>query len=246
MSPSLVNSLWGICVPKNAQSPLKYAYGSFFGCEKLRYLGKNVFKNLKDCKTIFHLFDGASIEYFYEYTLEGASNLIDLQYGFEACQMKGISPNLFKWCPNVTSVFHTFHRCDKLQEVPQGLFDPLPKLVNAEVCFKACTSLKTVPYNLFKKCYNIKKVYECFCGGRWNGDNGYNRYMSITSEIPPLWDKHYWDTDEYKEQFKQQIENGQWYPPQFNISPTSHTRYASGCINAQNYSIIQENYNDWI
>lgn len=114
MSPSLTNTLWGICVPKNSESPLKYAYGSFFGCNHLRYLGKNVFKNLSNCKTIYHLFDGASIEYFYEYTLEGASGLIDLQYGFEACQMKGVSPNLFKWCPNVTSASHTFHRCDKL------------------------------------------------------------------------------------------------------------------------------------
>ena len=119
--------------------------------------------------------------------------------------MKGISEKIFSWCPNVTSVFHTFHRCNKLEKIPEGLFDPLTKLTNVGVCFKSCTSIETVPYNLFDKCPNITDAYECFCGGRWNGDNGYNRYMSITSPLPPLWERS------------------------TNIG---HARYAAGCINA--------------
>lgn len=147
------------------------------------------------------------------------TGLLDLQYGFEACQMKSVSPEVFKYCPNAYSAYHTFHRCNKLKEIPQGLFDNNPKLTNFECCFKSCTSVVSVPFNLFDKCDTIKNVNECFCGGRWNGDNGYNRYMSIGSgtegrAIPQLWQK---------------------YP---NIP---HTRYAAGCIKASNWQEIRDN-----
>jgi hypothetical protein len=57
----LKECLWGVIVPKNRTSPLKYAYASFFGCESLVYFGKKIFENLKDCKKLFHTFDGAAI-----------------------------------------------------------------------------------------------------------------------------------------------------------------------------------------
>jgi hypothetical protein len=57
----LKECLWGVIVPKNRTSPLKYAHASFFGCESLVYFGKKIFENLKDCKKLFHTFDGAAI-----------------------------------------------------------------------------------------------------------------------------------------------------------------------------------------
>lgn len=213
---SIKTCLWGIRVPKNCQSPLKYAYRSFFGCENLHYLGKNVFANATDCKTISHLFDGASIEYFYEYSLYGMTKLVEADYGFEACKMKGIHPNLFKWSPKLKTLFHAFHRCDKLLSIPQGLLDNNPELTNVSWCFKACTSITTVPSTLFDKNLNINNCSYCFAGGRIdNGDISYNAEMAITY-LPPLWERQ-----------KSMTKN----------------KYATGCVNASNY--MQAVINGW-
>lgn len=218
----LKDCLWGIMLPKNATSPLKYAYCSFFGCENMAYFGKNVFENLKNCKVLFHTFDGTSVEYFHEYTLYGASNLESIEYGFEASKMTGISPNLFKWSPKIINAEHAFHRCDKLLEIPEGLFDNLPNLEKLHYCFKACTSLKTVPKDLFKYNTNISDCSFCFAGGHIdakgspNGDLGYKKEMAITSELPELW------------QTKPNI---------------THGYYAFGCYKAKNYN--QANQNGW-
>ena len=212
---NLKECLWGVKVPKNCVSPLKYAHASFFGCERLAYLGKGVFDNCTDCKTIRHLFDGAAIEYFHEYTLSGLKNLTDAQYCFEACKMKGIHPDIFKPTPNITSFFHSFHRCDKLKEIPSGLFDYTPKATNFKLCFRSCTAIEKLPENLFAKCPLISDVTECFAGGRINGsDLAYNKYMSIglnqteTQNLPPLWNTH---------------------------PGIAHGNYATGCIHASNY-----------
>ena len=215
---SLKNCLWGIRIPKNCLSPLKYAHASFFGCENLHYLGKNVFANATACKTITHLFDGASVEYFYEYSLYGMRNLVNADYGFEACKMKGLHPNLFKWCPKLKNLFHCFHRCDKLLSIPQGLFDNNPELSNVSWCFKACTSITTVPSTLFDKNLNINNCSYCFAGGRIGGsDISYNAEMAINSDLPPLWERQ---------------------------TTMTKNNYATGCVNANNY--MQAVINGWV
>lgn len=206
---NLKECLWGIQVPKNCKSPLKYAYSSFFGCERLAYLGKGVFDNCTNCKTIQHLFDGAAIEFFHEYTLVGMENLVDAQYCFEACKMKGIHGNIFKCVPNVTNFAHAFHRCDRLEKIPDNLFYYNTLATNFKLCFRSCTSITSVPSNLFDNCPNISDVEECFAGGRINNsDLAYNKYMSIASDLPALWDTH----------------------PRI-----THANYATGCIHATNY-----------
>lgn len=217
---SLQECLWGIVLPKNCTSPLKYAHASFFSCFKLTYFGKNIFENLSKCKKLFHTFDGAGVQYFHEYTLYGANNLTNIQYGFEACKMKRISPNLFKWSPKITNMFHTFHRCDALEEIPQGLLDNLPNLTNLSWCFKACTAVVSVPQNLFDKCPNINNVSYCFAGGRINGgDLAYNSVMAIETNLPPLWDR--------------QRMLQKW--GKYNI--TSKDYYAKGCERSSNYNM---------
>ncbi len=207
---NLKDCLWGVAVPKNCTSPLKYAHASFFGCESLVYLGKGVFQNLSDCRTIPHLFDGAAIEYFYQYSLYGIPNLQNAEYAFEACKMIGVHKNLFKWSPKLNNLVHAFHRCDKLKSIPQNFFDNNPKISNLSWCFKSCTSLQSVPKTLFDNCLEINNVDYCFAGGRiGGGDLGYNKEMAITSNLPPLWDRQ---------------------------GEISHARYATGCVKAANYA----------
>lgn len=205
----------------------------------MRYVGKRIFDNLRDCTALPHLFDGASIEYIPDDIFANAKNLNNVQYIFEACQMKQIPSTLFRWCPKITNARHAFHRCNKLQQIPQGLFDHNPLITNVQSTFKSCQALTTVPQNLFKKCPLINNATWCFAGGKILKDNGtiddqgYNKFMKVTN-LPPMWDKHYWDTEEYKEQYKQEIENNKDYPPQYNTSPT-HKQYAIGCTKATNY-----------
>lgn len=203
--------LWGVVVPKNSWSPLKYGYGSFFGAQGLKYIGYGVFHNITNCRELPHLLDGAVLDKIEKWILWGGYNLEKLDYTFENCQMRSIDPQLFQNCPKVTSMFHTFHRCDRLQEIPQGLFDFMPNLKNVDTCFKSCVKLQTVPYDLFNRCPNINNFSSCFCGGgAIGGDVAYPSNMNITSSLPPAWITH---------------PNAQ------------HYKYAAGCTMAENYKI---------
>lgn len=130
-----------------------------------------------------------------------------------------MSPNLLKWCPNLVSAFHAFHRCDHLIDIPQGLFDHTPNLENITICFKSCTSLETVPSNLFDKCKKIRQCYACFCGGQIDGDVGYEKYMKIQSNVPPLWTRPY----------------GSLNPSSQYATINNYTYYCTNCTEAKNY-----------
>lgn len=140
-SAALVHSLWGVQVPKDSTSPLKYAYGSFFGCENLKFIGFGVFHNITDCKEVPHLYDGAVLSRIEPWMLYGGHKLESIAYTFENCQMFTIDPDVFKNCVNVTNAEHCFHRCNSLIEIPTGLFDSMTKLTNVSVCFKSCTNI---------------------------------------------------------------------------------------------------------
>lgn len=215
-SDTLVHCLWGVIVPKDSTSPLKYGYGSFFGCQNLKHIGYGVFHNITECKEVPHLYDGAILSRIEPWMLYGGYNLESISYTFENCQMLEIDPNVFKNCTKITDASHCFHRCDALLSIPEGLFDYTPKLSDISVCFKSCTRVKTVPQNLFDNCPNITNCEYCFSAGRHNGDNSYSGTMSITTAIPPLWKRT-------------------------NIR--SFTSYAYGCINATNYN--QAVVNGW-
>ena len=189
LSSTLVNSLWSVNVPKDSTSPLKYAYGSFFGCKNLRHVGYGVFHNIRDCKEVPHLYDGAILTKIEQWMLYGGYNIESISYTFENCQMVEIDPDIFINCTKVTDASHCFHRCDSLSEIPERLFDYMPKLKNVESCFKSCTRLKTVPSTLFDNCKELSDVTKCFCGGNIGGDESYNPTMAITTELPSLWSK---------------------------------------------------------
>mgnify|MGYP003289681038 CR=1 FL=1 len=211
LSSTLVNSLWSINVPKDSTSPLKYAYGSFFGCENLRHVGYGVFHNITDCKEVPHLYDGAILSKIEPWMLYGGKKIQSISYTFENCQMLEIDPDVFKNCTLVTNAEHCFHRCDSLLSIPSGLFDSMTKLKTVNTCFTSCTRLKSVPKNLFDNCLELNDVSKCFCGGNVNGDTSYNPIMAISDFLPPLWER------------KPQIKN-------FSL-------YAHGCINAKNYKL---------
>ena len=156
-SHSVSNWLWGVSVPKDSTSPLHYAYGSFFGCQGLKYIGYGVFHNIQKCKEVPHLYDGAILSRIEPWMLYGGTNIESIAYTFENCQMIEIDKDVFKNCVNVTNAEHCFHRCTSLVEIPTGLFDTLTNLTNVEICFKSCSNLLKVPYNLFDNCQKITK-----------------------------------------------------------------------------------------
>ena len=215
---SLKDCLWGVIVPRNSESPLKYAHASFFGCESLRYLGKHIFDNLTECRQIPHLFDGSSVTRFPKNMFAKLTNLENVQYALEATQIKQLPPDLFKNCVNITNASHLCHRCNKLLQIPEGFFDDNVKLSNLNTAFKSCTSLTTVPKNLFDNCPAISNCQFCFSGGRTTNDYGYNKYMVISSDLPPLWQR--------------------------NIG--SHTGYARGCTSAKNYKDAISAGTSWV
>lgn len=187
VSHALVHSLWGIIVPKDSTSPLKYGWGSFFGCQNLKYVGYGVFHNITECREVPHLYDGAILAKIEPWMLYGGYKLESISYTFENCQMLTIDADVFKNCTNITNAEHAFHRCNSLVEIPRGLFDSLTKLQTVEVCFKSCTNLSKVPVDLFDKCPNITNFKQCFCGGGYNGDASYVSTMKINTALPPMW-----------------------------------------------------------
>ncbi len=208
-SPSLIKCLWGVQIPKGKQSPLKYAHGSFFGCENLTYLGYGVFDNLRECKQLYHTFDGAVIKNLYPYLLKNATNLQSLSYAFENCQMTTIDKDLFKNCTKVTDCSHIFHRCNRLKQIPNGLFDSMQNLTNVDIAFQSCSQLEIVPENLFDKNPNITSAIKTFSGGAGSGgDSAYPREMKIKTKLPPLWNRP---------------------------NEISHEKYAFGCVKSANY-----------
>lgn len=188
-SKALVHCLYSVKVPKDSESPLKYGYGSFFGCQNLRYLGYGVFHNITECKEVPHLYDGAILKKIEPWMLYGGVNLESVEYTFENCQMETVDKDLFKHCPNITNIDHCFHRCNKLKSIPEGLFDHNPKIQTMVQAFKSCTDLEIVPPTLFDNCLEITNCKECFCGGSYKGDESYAAIMKIKTALPPLWER---------------------------------------------------------
>ena len=198
-SKSLIHSLKGLIVPKNSYSPLKYAPGTFFGCEKLEYLGNNVFDNMTTCRSVAHLFDGAKITQLPDGLLDKCIALEDVSYIFEGCDIIYVPHNIFHNCPNIKNVAHAFHRSDKLKRVPDNLFENNPLITDASECFRACKSLEEISGSIFDNCPNLDNVSYTFANNVM-GDYPNRQYIKY---IPPLWER----------------EN----------PPSSHIGYAAGC-----------------
>ena len=223
-SKSLINSLKGVLVKNGYSSPIKYGQYMFFGCERLEYLGIGVLgENLKNCRSLAHMFDGAKIKNIPENSLAYCENLIDAGYIFEACDIEELPANLFKNCPKLKSLTHAFHRCDYLKEIPEGFLDYNTELETLEQAFKGCRRLETVPSDLFDNCKKIKDVRFAFSGESLIA--GYSSTQeSLTSDVPPLWNR----TD-LPYEGTTMIGEESWY-----------NGYARGCIHSNNYATAQE------
>lgn len=212
-SKGIIKCLKGIMVPKGYISPLKYAPASFFGCEALNYLGRNVFDNLTNCKSVKHLFDGCKIKKIPNSLLRHCENLIDASYIFEACDIDYIPEDLFTYCPNLKYVSHAFHRCDYVTVIPDKLFEQNPLIVEAKNCFQACRRLTDFPQTIFDNCKNLIDVSYAVAGE--NTVAGYDRVQHI-KKIPELW---------------------KWDNP-----PTLHEGFAWGCTEAENYDEVPDEW----
>lgn len=169
-SNAIQKHLVSVQVPKDSTSPLKYAYGSFFGCEKLTNIGYGVLHNIIPCKEVPHLYDGAIIKEIQPWMLYGGDNLESIEYTFENCKMESIDKDVFKYCKNVYNADHCFHRCSNLIEIPLGLFDNMTKLETVNILFRSCINLSKIPRKLFKNNPNLKSCYRCFAGDGSDGD----------------------------------------------------------------------------
>jgi hypothetical protein len=200
-------------VPKGYISPLKYAPASFFGCEALNYLGRNVFDNLSNCKSVNHLFDGCKIKKIPNSLLRHCENLIDASYIFEACDIDYIPEDLFTYCPKLKYVNHAFHRCDYVTVIPKDLFVENPLIEEAEKCFQACRRLRDFPQTIFDSCKNLTNVRYAIAGE--NSVIGYDSVQHVKL-IPELW---------------------KWENP-----PALHEGFAFGCTEASNYNEVPEDW----
>lgn len=94
-----------------------------------------------------------------------ATGLKSASYMFYNCtSLVDISADLFKGCPNITTLEQTF-RNTAITKIPDGLLDPLTKLTSAYMMFYGCTNLTYVPENLFKYNTSLNNVgslfYDC-------------------------------------------------------------------------------------
>ena len=181
----LIETLKAVLVPKNYTSPLKYAPGSFFGCYNLEYISPNIFENLTNCKTLYHLFDGCKIKHLPNGLLKNCINLKDARFIFEACDIIEIPEDLFENCTELLSVRCAFHRSNKISRVPGNLFKNNHKITDIRKCFQACRSLVDFPEEIFDPCPDIIYASETFSKENMPG---YAPQQYITS-IPPLWER---------------------------------------------------------
>lgn len=228
-SRALIESLRGVLVSKGYVSPLKYAQYMFFGCEKLEYLGSGVLgKNMKNCRSLAHMFDGAKIKKIPDNTLYYCENVVDASYIFEACSIEELPEKLFSSCTKLKNLNHAFHRCDYLKEIPDGLLDSNTELETIVQCFQGCPSLESIPTDLFDNCKKLKDVRLAIAGETIFTNIYGDKHEKITGTLPALWDR----TDlPYGGVVDIDVGEGntkKWYEG-----------YAGGCINAQNYDIAR-------
>lgn len=225
----MIRCLKAVLIPNGYISPLKYGQYMFFGCENLVSLGVGVIgENMKNCRSLFHMFDGAKIKQIPENLLYYCENLIDASYIFEACDIEYLPDNLFKSCTKLKYLNHAFHRCDYLKEIPENFFDNCPEIENIEKSFQACRRLETVPSSLFDKCGKIKDARFAFAGENIVG--GYLRKQeSLTSDVPPLWER-----SDLPYGGVTDIGSEKWYKG-----------YATGCVYASNFEDALSNGWAW-
>lgn len=253
-SLSVIRCLKGVFIPKGHLSPLKYAPASFFACESLVYLGKNVFNNLvsedtyeKDiitgdlihrpcCKSVSHLFDGCKIKKIPDSLLKNCTTIIDASYMFEACDIESIPEDLFKSCPNLKYVEHAFHRCDYLSSIPENLFQNNRDLVDIDCCFQACKNLTSIPENIFDSCCDKEITVN---------EKGEEIVTKINRHLTVM--KHA-VAAEHAVSGYERTQHINYIPPLWewdwsstiNKNDFSYNGYAYGCTEASNYSIAAE------
>lgn len=74
-----------------------------------------------------------------------------------------------------------------IKEIPEGMLDDLVNLENVSSFCRSCESLETVPFSLFDNCPKLNNIKAAF----------YNDF-SITSSVPPLWEREWTDTTQYE------------------------------------------------
>lgn len=82
----------------------------------------------------------------------------DLSTMFYGTGLTTISPDAFEFFGDATQTNCTFYRCEKLTEIPQGLFDQLTNLESMYCTFRDCTALSTVPATLLKNQAKVKTL----------------------------------------------------------------------------------------
>lgn len=127
-----------------------YENWTFYGCNKLKKIDKNIFVNGTNLKQWYSTFNGTAIEDIPEDMFsyaKGTDLLLELSAVFRGTNIKTIPKNLLKGL-NLKKVHDLFLDCKNLSEIPSGLFDGC-NASHIYSIFDGCTGLETYPIDLF-------------------------------------------------------------------------------------------------
>lgn len=99
--------------------------------------------------------------------VEGFQRICDKSTSLKACffncqRLTEIPTGLFDHCTAVTDFCGCFNHCSSLTAIPEGLFDHGPNVTDFSACFSGCTGLRAIPEGLFDHCPNVTDFSDCF------------------------------------------------------------------------------------
>ena len=139
--------------------------GTFSYCSVLQSIPKGLFDKcikvtdfssvFRDCESLTEIPSGL-----FDYN----TLVKDFGEAFQETGIANIPDGLFDKCPEVTSFWSTFLRCENLQQIPEGLFDYNTKVTDFIRCFWDCKELQEIPQGLFDKCTEVTNFDLTFAG----------------------------------------------------------------------------------
>lgn len=230
-SPSLIETLVAIIVPKDSTSPLKYAHGSFCNCTNFCYFGYGVLHNATTACNMPRLFYNTQLKYLNKWFFRNCFELVTIENGFVNTPIVSIPEEFFKYTTKLDWINGAFRNCNNLIELPSDMFKECKNLRTIDDMFNNCINLKTVPEKLFDNCQRIFQVNRTFancvnlktvpkdlfvkCKSISTANRTFYKCNNITSNLPPLWNRR--------------------NPDGTNVIPY-HNEYAYGCTLAANYN----------
>ncbi|KAA6348416.1 hypothetical protein EZS27_004108 [termite gut metagenome] len=145
---------------------------AFEGCKRLGGIPDGLFLKNTKIESFSSTFAGCSSFFFRELPSKLFSKTMgkDFSNTFAYCiNLKEISGNIFEDLTTITCLDNTFIGCERLEEMPLGLFysgkrNSKEKIKSMNSTFKDCKNLKNIPYNFFNYFLNVEGFSSIFQG----------------------------------------------------------------------------------